>query len=65
MNKEILIFADADFDKHNFLYHKNTIMIDGIDIDKILISNSSMKWISLGQLYKKKKCFKNRPGTTL
>ena len=47
MNKEILIFGDADFDKHNFLYHKNTIMIDGRDIDKILISDSSMKWISL------------------
>ena len=53
-------------------------MIDGIDIDKILISNSSMKWISLGQLYKKKNVskiglgqlyknffFKNQSGTTL
>ena len=39
MNKEILIFGDIEFDKRNFHYHKNTFLIDEIDIDRILISN--------------------------
>ena len=38
MNKEILTFGDTQIEKHKFRY-KNPILIDDVDIDKILISN--------------------------
>ena len=37
--KKIVAFSDTKIEKHNFHYLKNSILIDDVDIDKILISN--------------------------
>ena len=34
-----MAFSDTKIEKHNFHYQKNSILIDDVDIDKILISN--------------------------
>lgn len=38
MNKEALIFGDMVIDKQKFLYPKNRIWIDYVDIDELLRS---------------------------
>ena len=37
MNKEIITLGKIE--KHKFHYHKNPVLMDDVDIDKILISN--------------------------
>ena len=39
MNKTITVFDDTEIEKHKFQYHKNSILIDDVDIDQILICN--------------------------
>ena len=35
MDKKIIAFGHTEIKKHKFLYHKNLILIDDVDIDKI------------------------------
>ena len=37
INKEIITFGDIEIEKRKLHYHKNPILIDYLDIDKILI----------------------------
>ena len=37
INKEIITFGDIEIEKRRLHYHKNPILIDSLDIDKILI----------------------------
>ena len=39
MNKEILLFGDIGIDKRKFCYHKNPLLIDDVDLDKVLRSD--------------------------
>ena len=32
-------FGDTEIDKHNFYCHKNQILIDDVEIKKIMLSN--------------------------
>ena len=41
MNKEILVILDTTIDKCKFHYPKNTILIDNVDIDEILMSSKN------------------------
>ena len=40
MNEEIVAFGDIEIDKRKFICQKNPILIEDVDIDKILISNN-------------------------
>ena len=39
MNKEIVTFDDTEIEKRKFHYHKKQILMDEINIDKIIISS--------------------------
>ena len=39
IGKEIITFGNIDIKKLKLLYHKNPILIDDIDIDKMLIDS--------------------------
>ena len=39
MNKDIVTSRDIKIEKSKFHYHKNPILTDDIDIEKILITN--------------------------
>ena len=38
MNKEIITLGDIEIERCKFHYYKNSILIDDVDINKILIS---------------------------
>ena len=39
MSKEIIKFDDTEIEKHKFHQHKNPILIDHVDINKIVASS--------------------------
>ena len=39
MNKKIVMFDDIKIKKRKYHYQKNSVLIDDVNIDKILISN--------------------------
>ena len=41
MNKEIITFGDIENKKCKFHYHKNPILIENVNIDKILMPNKA------------------------
>ena len=51
MYKEIITFDDTEIEKRNFHHKKNPILMDEVDIDKILIPNK----VSSGE--KSYRCF--------
>ena len=42
MNKEIITLGDIEIERCKFHYYKNSILIDDVDIHKILISIKSL-----------------------
>ena len=38
MDKKIITFSNNDIAKHKFHFHKNPILIDDVDINKIIVS---------------------------
>ena len=39
MNKKLIVFGDTEIEKQKFHCHKILVLIDDVDIDKILILN--------------------------
>ena len=39
MDKKIIMFDDIEIEKHKFHYYKNPVLIDDVDINKIVVSN--------------------------
>ena len=45
MNKKIIKFDDTEIKEYEFHQHKNTISINNIDINKIVVSNKPVNKI--------------------
>ena len=46
MGKEILTFGDIENEKNKFYGHKSPVLLRGVDIEKVLVSNK----ISFGEI---------------
>ena len=42
--KKIIKFDDTEIRKHKFHQHKGSFLIDNVDINKKVVSNSSLFW---------------------
>ena len=41
MDKKVITFGDTEIEKHEFHQHKSRILIDNMDINKIVASNKA------------------------
>ena len=53
MDKEIIIFRDTEIEKYKFHHHKNAILIDDVNIDKILITSKVINTLLAIKMMKK------------
>ena len=44
MDKKITTFGNNKIEKHKVYCHKNPILIDGVDINEIIVSNKLNTW---------------------
>ena len=44
MGKETITFADNNIEKQKFHRYKNSILLNDVDIDNIIISNNNFFW---------------------
>ena len=44
MGKETITFGDNNIEKQKFHRYKNSILINDVDIDNIIISNNNIFW---------------------
>ena len=44
MGKETITFADNNIEKQKFHHYKNSILLNDVDIDNIIISNNNFFW---------------------